>query len=179
VVAAALVLIGLTTFSALVLLPNGDHDPIASIERPDSRPEPSVQARPPSPLPAAADRPAHAQPPQPPQNQAIAEEPLPQPPDAPTGEAQGAEIAPAQSPNEIVPFETPRPEMARVTVVAIPRGPIFLDNRRIASERERRVTVPVPPGTYRFSAGAGSRRATRTITVEPGDHRTVELDWLR
>lgn len=97
-------------------------------------------------------------------------DPLDDPPQA-TPPAEPAPVAPTAD-------DAPAPIPGRLTVVAIPAGPIMLDNRRIAGRNQTRVTVDVPAGRHTVVAGTGSERTRCTVAIRPGNHHNLEIDEL-
>ena len=69
-------------------------------------------------------------------------------------------------------------EPGRLTITAIPHGPITLDGRRIAGRNQTRRTVSVPAGRHTVVAGTGAERTRCPINIAPGRHHTLEIDEL-
>lgn len=107
-----------------------------------------------------------------PQGAAAASTEQPSPP------AESPESPPVAETTEDTEPEAQTAEPGRLTIVAIPAGPILLDNRRIAGRNETRTTVSVSAGRHTVVAGTGSERTRCTINIRPGRHQTLEIDEL-
>lgn len=66
-----------------------------------------------------------------------------------------------------------RAEMARLTIVAVPFGRIWIDGRPVGAGR---VTRTVAPGRHVIGVGRGAREAmTEAVVLDPGERRSISL----
>jgi serine/threonine protein kinase len=99
-------------------------------------------------------------------------------PDVP-GEAEGKQVEAVPPPEPITAVRQtkiapPPPAPARLTVVAIPWGNVWIDGKpQGASPLKNR---SLKAGRYKISVGQGSPSKSQTIRLRPGQRRTVQFD---
>ncbi|HJL20082.1 MAG TPA: protein kinase [Sandaracinaceae bacterium LLY-WYZ-13_1] len=168
--ASVLLLLALLAGTAAFMLGGMGEEPTAAPEAPQTAPgapeAPTSEAQATPSAAQAREGPAASEPPSP-TAAAATEATEEQDSEAPSPPPAASESEPA----------TP-PEPGRLTVIAIPHGPIRLDNRRIAGRNQTRTTVSLPAGRHTVVAGTGSERTRCPITIRPGRHHTLEIDEL-
>jgi hypothetical protein len=72
--------------------------------------------------------------------------------------------------------ETPeRAGQARVQVHALPFGDVWIDGRRVGSTPFERA---IAPGRHRIDVGRGRQEQGRTVTLRPGERRSLRFDLV-
>jgi hypothetical protein len=95
--------------------------------------------------------------------------------DAPADTATAADTAAvpdnaaAQPREKVLP-----PKPARLDVIVVPWGDIWINGKRWGPAPM--VNEKLKPGQYRISAGQGGPSQTRSVRLQPGDHKTIDFD---
>jgi serine/threonine protein kinase len=72
------------------------------------------------------------------------------------------------------PAERVPPQPARLDIIVVPWGDIWIDGKRWGPAPMMNETLKA--GRYRISAGQGGPSQTRTVRLRPGDRKTVNFD---